>query len=100
MIVNYLSSSTAQRKLLNTHLCASHQLGQEECITAAGPPLRAWVVLTWSPVPARISLSLSSGLAFCEGWWALPIPKTYSTTERIQTSPWEELPALWEEGKG
>lgn len=32
---------------------------------AAGPPLRAWVVLTRFPVPARISLSLSSGLAFC-----------------------------------
>lgn len=32
---------------------------------ASGPPLRAWVVLTWFPDPARISLSLSSGLAFC-----------------------------------
>lgn len=89
---NYSASSTGLKwKLLSTHFVKSFSpAGPGEGGNAAGPPLQAWVVLTLGSCPTRISLSLSSGLSFVEGWW-LSNPKD-STTERIQTSPWEELP--------
>ena len=64
---------------------------------APGPPLRAWVVLTWFPAPARTSLSLSSGLAACGRLAALQPQEDIVQLKGCRLALGKNFQPVWEE---